>query len=451
VNGLVLSLLSVAGILLLASGLGRAVVPAFVPPGRGRTLESWGWSIAVGSGLLAAHVPIALAVQIPPGWAPFLALALGCAALARWARLPESPDWGRPESISWPLVIVLLSVTAAGIGMYAVRAISEPMWSNDFLAVWGLKGKTIFFDAEIPQRLFRWPELEFSNPSYPIGLPLAYAAVAFLRSGWDDQSMALLFPFFQLGTLLVLVGWLQSRKVRLVVAVAAAAFIANLGTLYSAWLTGMAEVPASFAFLLVGVALWDFADDTDRGSVRRLALASLLAAATKNEGVFLVGTAGLLLLIAAFRRRERRLWVGAMAVLIAGGGTVLLHKLVLGSHPIRGLDPSLLWRSGLGARIEETLREEWTQLVRPIWPGLAALAGLLALGGRRAIANPIAALVAMSAATYLALPVLCPFGPAWLVHWTVGRITTSLAPLLGAGIAMAWRNSEGTASGSEPV
>jgi hypothetical protein len=214
--------------------------------------------------------------------------------------------------------VLLLALTVAGISIYAVRSLAEPMWSNDFLAVWGLKGKTIFGDVGIPQRLFRWPEFEFSNPAYPIGLPLAYAGIAFLLGRWDDQAMALLFPFFQVGTLLVLVGWLRRRGIQLVVALAAAAFVANFGVLYSAWLTGMAEVPASFAFLLVGTALWDVLDDTDPGSVRRLFLASLLAAATKNEGVFLVGTAWAFLVFRAVRRQERRLWVGAAAPALSG-------------------------------------------------------------------------------------------------------------------------------------
>jgi hypothetical protein len=312
------------------------------------------------------------------------------------------------------------------------------MWSNDFLAIWGLKGRTIFGDVGIPQRLFRWPEFEFSNPAYPIGLPLVYAGIAFLLGRWDDHAMALLFPFFQLGTLLVLVGWLQRRGIKLVVALAVSAFVANFGLLYSAWLTGMAEVPASFAFLLLGTALWDVLDDTDPGCVRRLALASGLAAATKNEGIFLVGTAFAFLVFRAVRRRERRLWVGAAAVLIPAVGSVLLHRLILGSHPIRGLDLGLLWRPGLGVRIEESLREEWTQLVKPIWPGIVAVIVLQALGHRRASANPILILAAASLATYLALPVLCPFGPGWLVHWTVGRVTSALVPLIAAGIAMAW-------------
>jgi hypothetical protein len=432
------SLLQVGGILLFASSVGWAVASAFLPGGAGRTLERAGWSVAIAPLLLAVHVLVSFAVRIQPGWTEVLALAFSAIVLARSFRLSRSDRASGGRSWSSPASLLLLALTLAGILIYAVRSLAEPMWSNDFLAVWGLKGKTIFGDVGIPERLFRWPEFEFTNPAYPIGLPLVYASIAFLIGRWDDHAMALLFPFFQLGTLLVLVGWLARRGVRPTVALAASAFVANFGLLYSAWLTGMAEVPASFTFLLVGTALWDALDDTDPGCVRRLSLASLLAAATKNEGIFLVGTALAVLVFRAVRRRERRLWVAAVGVLIAGLGSVLLHRLFLGSHPIRGLDLELLWRPGLGARVAETLREEWIQLARPIWPGIVALLALLGLGSRRAGTNPILILVSASLVTYLALPVFCPFGPGWLIHWTVGRIASSLVPLLAAGIGMAW-------------
>jgi hypothetical protein len=38
----------------------------------------------------------------------------------------------------------------------------------------------------------------------------------------------------------------------------------------------------------------------------------------------------------------------------------------------------------------------------------------------------------VSLAVFLLLPAFCTFGPAWLVHWTVGRITAALAPLVAA-------------------
>jgi hypothetical protein len=101
----------------------------------------------------------------------------------------------------------------AGALVYLAWSLEEPLASNDFFAIWGLKGKSIFGDAGIPRRLFDWAEFAFSNPAYPIGLPLLYAGVAFLLGRWDDRDGACL-PFLPIATLLVLVGWLKRRRPR---------------------------------------------------------------------------------------------------------------------------------------------------------------------------------------------------------------------------------------------
>jgi hypothetical protein len=433
--------LRVAGILTLAVAAGRVVVSALLPGGRGRALERWGWSVAAAPAFLAGHVVVAFALGMRPGWTSFLASILAASLLSRLRCLAREEAPPAAALAFSPAGWLFLALTAAGVAIALVRALSEPMWSNDFLAVWGLKGKTIFGDVGIPQRLFRWPEFEFSNPGYPIGLPLTYAGIGFLLGRWDDHAMAVLFPFFQVGTLLVLAGWLRRRGAGDSVAFAASAFVSNLGTLYSAWLTGMAEIPAAFAFLLVGTALWDVLEETDPGAVRRLAAASLLAAATKNEGLLLVATAGALLALRAARKRERNWWVGAAAALIPGLGSWAAHRIVLGSHPVRGLDLGLLWAPGLGARVRETIRVGWHELVRPIWPGILAVVSLAVLAPRRSQRNPILVLYSPSLAVYLLLPVLCPLGPLWLIHWTVGRIAGALTPLLVAGLAMGWRGA----------
>ncbi len=274
----------------------------------------------------------------------------------------------------------------------------------------------IFGDARISGWLFRWPEFAFSHPEYPIGLPLLYAGIAFLLGHWEDHAMALLFPLLQVGTLLALVGWLRRRGATTAVALASSALVANCGLLYSPILTGgMAEVPASFTFLLVGIAFCDVLDRTDEGSLRRLFVASLLAASTKNEGLFLLGTALALLFLRSLWRRESPIWSAAAAIAVPGLMSLLLHRLALGRHPLRDFDFGVLWRPGLGGPVAETLREDLAQLI-----------------GR------ILALAGASLATYLILPAFCVLGPAWLVHWAVGRVSTALAPLVAAGLGAAW-------------
>ena len=119
--------------------------------------------------------------------------------------------------------------------------------------------------------------LGFSHPEYPLGLPLLYASVSFLLGRWDDHALALLYPFFQIATLLALAGWLRRRGASATLALAAAALLAQFEPLYSAFQTGLADIPFSFAALLFGSALVDVLDGTDPQAARRLALAAFLA------------------------------------------------------------------------------------------------------------------------------------------------------------------------------
>lgn len=433
------SLFPVAGILLFSTAAGRVLAHALLPRGAAWNLERWGWSMALAVFLLPLNVCLSFALGFRPGWISFLVLTgAGAAVTSRCAipRIdPHPANRTGLSAVSW----LLLALTAAGVLIYLVWSLEEPLASNDFFAIWGLKGKSLFGDAGIPRRLFDWPEYEFSNPAYPIGLPLLYAGIAFLLGRWDDHAMALVFPFFQVATLLVLVGWLRRRGAATSVALAASALVANIGLLYSPLMTGgMAEVPASFAFLLVGVSFCDALDRTDAGCLRRLSLAALLAAAVKNEGVFLLAAALALLGLRTARRRERIPWRAAAAIAIPGAGSFLLHRLVLGHHALRAFDFGLLRRPGFAGLVRDALREAFVQLVVPVWPAVAALAFLIVFARRGVSSDALLALAGASLAVYLLLPAFCTFGPAWLVHWTVGRIIAALAPLVAAGVAAGW-------------
>ena len=273
------SLLPVAVALLVISGVGLGASAAFLPAGRAFFLERLGWGDALGCSVLIVAVPKALGLGVSPRLV-FVVIAGAAVALAWWLRLAP----GERSVLSGKLSMVLLGVIALGVAVYALRALTEPMWANDFIAIWGLKGKTIFGAVGYPERL---RSLEFAHPEYPLGLPLLYAGLSFLTGRWDDHAMALLFPFLQAATLLVLFGWLRRRGASATSAGLATAIVAWFEPLYSAFLTGMAEVPLAFGMLLFGTALTDTLDETDAGAVRRLALASALIAATKNEGLFL--------------------------------------------------------------------------------------------------------------------------------------------------------------------
>ena len=338
--------------------------------------------------------------------------------------LPAGEGWGEgrlSRAFLWFLIVF-------GIVLYALRALTEPMWANDFIAIWGLKGKTIFGAVGFPERLMG---LQFGHPEYPLGLPLLYAGIAFLTGRWDDHAMALLFPVLQVATLAVLVGWLRRRGASSGVACMAAAIVACFEPLYSGFLTGMAEVPLSFGLLLFGTALADALEQSYGGAMRRLAFASALIAATKNEGLFLA-VAGCAIALLAGKGVRRRIVLAALpaALLVRA-----LHIPWRGNLPLADFDFSL-WSS---ERVWDSLLAAGRVLGPAAWAGVALAALLIALGGRSAAGDCVLALCASALAAYLVVPAFAIRGPEWLVQTTFLRTTAALVPLVAAGIAVRFR------------
>ncbi|HEU5250495.1 MAG TPA: hypothetical protein VFW15_10965, partial [Thermoanaerobaculia bacterium] len=195
---LAVSVAEVFGILVAAGAVGWGVAAVLVPAGA--RAERLAWGFAAGVSLVALSVPFAFGLRLKPGWLPFLLLSALTALPARLLRprerVPPVPR-RRGDLATGILGVVLL----AGVALYALRALTEPMWANDYVAIWGLKGKTFFFEGHVPKRLFQWTSLGFSHPEYPLGLPFLYAGIGFLLGRWDDHAMALLFPFLQVATL----------------------------------------------------------------------------------------------------------------------------------------------------------------------------------------------------------------------------------------------------------
>jgi hypothetical protein len=434
VTGLLAALAAVAAVSCGAGAVGWSLAGALVPAGAGAERLAWGF--AAGLALVAASVPLAFSLGLPPGWLPFLLLAVPAVAVARLLRLRSRaipPDDGAGPTVPSRVLLVLI---LAGVALYALRALTEPMWANDYLAIWGLKGKTFFFERGIPDRLFQWSALSFSHPEYPLGLPFLYAGLAFLVGRWDDHAMALLFPLFQVATLLALFGWLRRRGAPRTLALGAAALLSTFEPLYRAFTTGMAEVPLSFVLLLLGTSLCDRLDRTDRGASRRLALAAVLCTATKNEGLFFVAAA--LLLAALFSLARRGVAARAAALLALPAAVIVAaHRLVRGSLPLQDFDFSLLSRPAeLAPRVAEAIAAAVAEAGPRTWIATGALTALLAVGRPSPAGNRLLVLAACGFAAYVFLPALAVAGPRWLVQTAFARTVSALAPLVAAGVAI---------------
>jgi hypothetical protein len=433
------SLAQVAAILLGGAAAGYALAPALVPASAPRA-ERVAWGFALGLALLALPLPPASLLDLSPVLAIVLVSALSLAAagfsILRQRVSPLAPRQAGVWALIQPPHIFLALLILFGVLVYFLRALAEPMWSNDFLAIWGLKGKTIFGAAGIPRRLFADPSLGFSHPEYPLGLPLLYASVSFLLGRWDDHALALLYPFFQIATLLALAGWLRRRGASATLALAAAALLAQFEPLYSAFQTGLADIPFSFAALLFGSALVDVLDETDPEAIRRLALAAFLAVSTKNEGLLLIAAGAALALFAG--RGARAAARSALAAVVVPAVLLMgIGRLWKGSLPLRDFDFSWLTRpQQLLPRAGSAIRTAISEIVLPAWPGLLCLAILVASGRSMPRGNRLLALSLMCTLAYLLIPSLAVLGPEWLIRTSFARTVSALAPLTAAAIAV---------------
>ena len=422
-----LSVLGVGAVLLVAWLLGFVVSAALLQGGERFRLERLGWSYGLGCALLAASVPPALALHVAPMLVLIAIAAVLLALLRRFPLLPEAVRGPSPARVP----AILTAAAGLGVAVYVLRALTEPMWANDYIAIWGLKGKTIYGARSYPDWL---TSLEYAHPEYPVGLPLLYAAVSFAIGHWDDHAMALLFPLFQIATLCVLVGWLLRRGVSPQIAGLAAALVAWFEPLYSGFLAGMAEVPLAFGVLLFGSALADALDETDEGSLRRLVVAVLMIAALKNEGLFFAIVGALIALVFGKGRR----WKVAFAALAPALLMRVLH------WPWRSRIPLADFESGLFSteRVWDSIVAAGRLLGWSAWIGLALVAVLIVAGRSVVAGNRLLLLAFAALAAYLVIPAFAVRGPAWLIDTTLLRTTAALAPLLAAAVAVRYAGEE---------
>ena len=400
--------------LLLVAGAGSLFV---VRAGVELTVEeAIGWSWATGTLFLAGAYAVLLVLHASPGprklGAPLLLLAAASLALRKPVTRPGDPYRG--------LSLLLAGVALAGILLYALQACAEPLWSTDFLAIWGLKGKTIYFTGAVPERLFRNPATAWSHPEYPLFLPLLTAAFSAATGGWNDEALGLIDIATQIATALVVAGYCR-RRAHPVAGAVTAALVALWYPLYRAFGTGLAEIPFALSLVLLATAAAD-------GAVARGALAAFLCCATKQEGTIF----SLLLAAALVLRRGRPPSArrAALAIAIAAVGHFALLRLARGELHDRDFTwsilsnaPELFARLG---RLARALAGAWGpgELL-----GLAALVGVLLLT-RRSRENFLLLPLAGQIVVYLGACALSAWDPVWQLRSAFFRIAATLVPPL---------------------
>ena len=394
--------------------------------------ETAAWSLV--SGLLGHAILVLafLALGVRPGPGRFLtadAIALAVSLLARpprrAARRVRPPGAG-PERL---VVFLLFGVAAAALGVFLVAALSEPMWSTDFLAIWGLKGKIAFTTGALPERMFHDPALAWAHREYPLLVPLSLAALAFFGGAWNDQALALLFPACELATLCALSGFL-ARRVSTVSGAAAAALASLCFFLYRAVNAGTAEVPFALGAVLAACAALDFLQGDSRPARLRLAVAALYCASLKQEGsLFVLLLAGMLALRSrGLPARARR--AGVLLLSLPPAVHWGLLYVLRGAQTRRDFDLTLFeprrWSELPALFFLVVGRMLGTEARQAIVPLCAILLFLLVT--RRGIADPLLPVFGLQILCYAVAFSVSSFDPLYAIEGAFRRITMTLFP-----------------------
>jgi hypothetical protein len=365
----------------------------------------------------------------------------------------EAPREHLPEPAPVPLVdtragIALLGIlTGAGILTAVLRVAMLPLdW--DGWAIWQLKAKAMA-DGSL-RHLLTSPDYGYAHPDYPLLLP---AHTWWLSGGGFHEDLA------QLGGLLFFLDLAALFYHEAAARVSRGAALLGCVVLVSWPLTvkhaasGFADVPmAAYALLAVAALV--------RSDLRLLAAGLTGALLTKNEGLFTLAAAILIVTLITAQRptasaRRLPLVLAALATgaVVAGG-----WALVKARWGLRGdlLDPAR-WPPDLLSVLPERMVTVAAGFaaesvrVGPRYPGWGLLWPFAALGlwlsVRRGLAEtaPLWSLVAVHFAGAAAAYLVTPLDPAGHMATSLDRLMLHVAPaaLLAALVAVAGSQAAG--------
>jgi hypothetical protein len=418
----VIPVLGVVAVLAVTTACGAALSRALAA-GLSRA-ERAAWSVALGLLALAGACAALMALHVVPGpkkLAAVAAVILGVAALERRRFRPEA----RQPRLT-PAAVLLAAGALLAAAAFAFGAVRTGIYGTDALATWMLKARTIFEEARIPARLFTDPGLAFSHPEYPLLVPLTLGSFALAARGWNPRALALVYVAWQLATLAAVGGALSRRLSR--TAGAAGALLAALCV--PLWLPisiGTAEVPLALAIVLAGTAFLDWLDRPSGSALARLAIAGILCAGTKQEGVaFCVVLAACLVL----RRGARFRLPAAAALLLPACASFAISRSLVAGSAHADVDVSLLRPLHWGELLPR-LRDVGVHLVgaeiADAWPLVLAMAAVL-LFGAASFADALILPLILQCATYAFTAAASAYDPTWHLLASFQRTSAALWP-----------------------
>jgi len=358
---------------------------------------------------------------------------------------PDTNVSGRPRDATPRTETPLLVVTAGGflilLGFAALsfwlRYTIRPDGEWDAFAIWNLRARAIFRGAPDWAAVFS-PAIDWSQPHYPLLVPLSVARL-WAYSGGESTlvpaALALLFFVSSVAVVVIGVGNLLSWPAGLLSGTA----LLMSRTYVFQGTCQCGDVPLGFYVLLASSFIALSRLEAEPGPLLLIAGAAAgLAAWTKNEGILLLA---LVVVAAGFRAPRLRRLAQVLAGAAVPALTLVFFKLQSPSSNY------LFDQQGIGDAMEKVMDvSRWfrvTDRLADLVPAWGAVPGgaLVCLGlaaaivlrlERRAVARGTVALILLSAmfAGYILVYVITPLPLEWQINTSFERLLVQLWPAL---------------------
>lgn len=396
-----------------------------------------GEALILGPLLPALALYLLSVLSIP--WSRALLLGVGLVALLGLAALKRRDTSIAAERIRFeravPDKLVALSLAllvALMVLGYAQFAYVSAGAENDFIGIWGAKGRTFYEAGRIEWEFLSAPWRAYAHPDYPILVPLVFSAIAVTTGKWSESEFGLVYAVMAAGALLLVQSELRRRtsmsSLTWMGVLAVAPFV------MSPWI-GLADGPLALTILAALLRMARWLDESGESNLTIGAIFLGLVMSTKNEGI----ATGIVALLAvgsmtpsSQRRRLLALWPAAAIAIpwlvlraVKGLSTDLFEGGAFSRLVGRSLDPAYL--SALGRYLVEYRTGHWV-LYLVFVSVLLVWRKRLGAGGR---------FVCLVAGTQLLID-LCaylvtPLPLEWHVRWSWERLVSQI----GAVVAVA--------------
>lgn len=272
---------------------------------------------------------------------------------------PEGPATPLERAALWGMAVLAVASLALPVRAGVIR----PAFQFDSLTRWMFKTKVLVLDGTLMGAVSTDPSLWFTHQRYPplvshvSALPAWFASLMGAEVPFDDRIASAIYPWFAVALVAVLYGAVARRAGRTLGALVAA-WVASLPLI--AFISGpppgagafsaLADVPLALFAAGAGMAAADALEGRRDRAWLETGLLLTFAALTKNEGLPLVASVLVAVLLCARRARWRVvLGVGALTAV----GYVLLWGLYVATS-VPGLDENY-WERLHGDAVSEGL------------------------------------------------------------------------------------------------